>query len=113
MNNNDTSSGRKVAIVTGAARGIGAAIAKRLAADGIDVLVNYASSSAEADTVVADILAAGGKAIAVKADVADPSAVAALFDAAEAAFGGVDILINNAGIMPSNTPSLAETDDTT
>ncbi len=104
----------RVAIVTGAARGIGAAVAKRLAADGVAVVVNYASSAAEAERVVADIAAAGGRAIAVQADVADPTQVAALFDAAETAFGGVDILVNNAGVMPPGVPpALADTDDAT
>jgi len=103
----------KVAIVTGASRGIGAAIAARLAADGLAVVVNYAGKKGEADKVVGAITAAGGQAIAVQADVADPAAVKKLFDAAEAAFGGVDVLVNNAGIMPSKLPTLAETDDAT
>lgn len=103
----------RVAIVTGAARGIGAAIAGRLARDGMRVVVNYASGKEAADDLVAAILAGGGSAIAVKADVADASEVLALFDAAQAAFGGVDVLVNNAGIMPPVLPLLAETDDAT
>ncbi|HTD07208.1 SDR family oxidoreductase [Undibacterium sp.] len=101
----------KVAIVTGASRGIGAAIAQRLAADGMAVVINYAYSNKEADALAARIAANGGKAVAVKADVADPAAVAQLFDAAEAAFGKVDVLINNAGVMPAGLPALADTDD--
>jgi 3-oxoacyl-[acyl-carrier protein] reductase len=89
----------RVAIVTGASRGIGAAIAERLARDGFAVIVNYAESAAPAETLVAKIREAGGQAEAVKADVGDPAAARALFDAAEAAFGGVDVLVNNAGIM--------------
>jgi 3-oxoacyl-[acyl-carrier protein] reductase len=88
---------QNVAIVTGGSSGIGAAIAKRLAADGHAVVVNFAGNAAEADQVVAEIAAAGGTAIAVQADVGDSAAVTALFDAAVARFGGVDILINNAG----------------
>lgn len=102
----------KVAIVTGASRGIGAAIARRLAADGMNVVINYASSAAEAQALADEIgTAAGGRAIAVQANVADPAAVAALFDAAEAAFGPVDVLINNAGVMPAGQPMLADTTD--
>ncbi|WP_226583651.1 SDR family oxidoreductase [Acuticoccus sediminis] len=89
----------KAAIVTGSSRGIGAAIAERLAADAIAVTVNYAGGSAEAEALVAKIEASGGRAVAVQADVGDPAAVAELFGATEAAFGGVDILVNNAGIM--------------
>jgi len=104
--NGDTS---KVAIVTGAARGIGAAIAERLAGDGFTVVVNYAGSAGDAEAVVARIEANGGKAIAAQADVSDAAAVARMFDAAQAAFGGVDVLVNNAGIMKLAT--IAESDD--
>jgi 3-oxoacyl-[acyl-carrier protein] reductase len=101
----------QVAIVTGASRGIGAEIAKHLARDGYQVVVNYASNAAEADKVVQDIAVAGGKSIAIKANVADAAEVAALFDAAEKAFGKIDVLVNNAGVMPSHLPVLADTDD--
>ena len=104
---------RQVAIVTGAARGIGAAIALRLGRDGYAVVVNYAGSADEAANVVNAICEAGGQAVAVKADVADPAAVRRLFDAAVAQFGGVDVLVNNAGIMPPALPMLADTDDKT
>lgn len=99
----------QVAIVTGASRGIGAAIARRLAQDGFTVVVNYAGSAGEAEALVAEIEAAGGRAIPEQADVADPAAVARMFDAAEAAFGGVDVLVNNAGIM--KVAKLADSDD--
>ena len=89
----------RTAIVTGASKGIGAALAKRLAADGFQTIVNYAASAAEAEVVVAAIQASGGKARAVAADVTDPAAVKLLFDQAEAAFGPVDVLVNNAGIL--------------
>jgi 3-oxoacyl-[acyl-carrier protein] reductase len=101
--------GNKVAIVTGASRGIGAAIARRLAADGFTVVVNYAGKAAEAEALVAEIEAAGGTAIPAQADVSDPAAVARLFDAAQAAFGGIDVLVNSAGIM--KLASLADSDD--
>jgi 3-oxoacyl-[acyl-carrier protein] reductase len=89
----------RTAIVTGASKGIGAAVAERLAADGFRTVVNYASGAAEAEEVVAVITAAGGRAKAIGGDVADPSAVRRLFDQAEAEFGPVDVLVNNAGIM--------------
>src|SRR5579859_3846078 len=99
----------KVAIVTGASRGIGAAIAQRLASDGFTIIVNYAGGAAPAQSVVREIERKGGKAIAAQADVSDPRAVKRMFDSAEAAFGGVDVLVNNAGIM-DNAP-LAEVSD--
>jgi 3-oxoacyl-[acyl-carrier protein] reductase len=99
----------RVAIVTGASRGIGAAIAQRLARDGFAVAVNYAGDTASAEALVRQIEAAGGKAIAVKADVADAAAVRALFDTAEKAFGGIDVLVNNAGIM--QLAKIADADD--
>jgi 3-oxoacyl-[acyl-carrier protein] reductase len=88
----------KVAIVTGASKGIGAAIAKRLAAAGASVVVNYASSSEGADRVVAEIAGKAGKAIAVKADVSKAADVQRLFDATKKAFGSLDVLVNNAGV---------------
>src|ERR1051325_643464 len=88
----------KVAVVTGASKGIGAAIAKHLAAEGASVVVNYASSRAGADKVVAEIAGAGGKAIAVQADVAKKTDIERLFVETKKAFGRLDILVNNAGI---------------
>ncbi|SAL00894.1 short chain dehydrogenase/reductase family oxidoreductase [Caballeronia arationis] len=99
----------KVAIVTGAARGIGAEVARRLASDGFAVAINYASSSKEADALVAELAAKGAKAIAVKADVASPDDVRAMFEATEAQLGKVDVLVNNAGVL--KTVPLAETTD--
>lgn len=88
----------KTAIVTGASKGIGAQIARRLASDGASVVVNYASSAAGAEAVVSDIVKAGGKAIAVQGDVSKEADVLRLFDESRKAFGRVDILVNNAGI---------------
>ena len=100
----------KVAIVTGASRGIGAAVAQRLARDGFTVVINYSGDEAAAEALARKIEAAGGKALPARADVSDPAAVARMFDAAEAAFGGVDMLVNNAGIMPLSR--IADADDT-
>jgi 3-oxoacyl-[acyl-carrier protein] reductase len=99
----------KVAIVTGASGGIGAAIAQRLARDGFTVVVNYAGNAAPAEALVAKIEGDGGRAVAAQADIADPAAVARLFDTAEAAFGGIDVVVNNAGVMQLAT--IAESDD--
>ena len=88
----------KVAVVTGASKGIGVSIAKHLAAEGASVVVNYASSKEGADRVVADIVRKGGKAIAVQADVSRKADIDRLFVETKKAFGPLDILINNAGI---------------
>src|ERR1700724_285458 len=88
----------KVAVVTGASKGIGAAIAKHLADEGAAVVVNYASSKQGADRVVAEITGKGGRAIAVGADVAKQADIQRLFAEAKKAFGRLDILVNNAGI---------------
>src|SRR3989449_10316590 len=98
MNTNSNKLAGKVAVVTGASKGIGAAIAKQLAAEGAAVVVNYSSSKAGADQVIADITAAGGKAIAVQANVAQQADIALLFDETLKAYGRVDVLANNAGI---------------
>lgn len=89
----------KVAIVTGASRGIGAAVAERLAMDGFTVVINYAGDTKSAEALARKIEGSGGRALTARADVSDPNAVRGMFDAAEAAFGGVDVLVNNAGIM--------------
>src|SRR6266436_7356501 len=88
----------KVAIVTGASRGIGAAVAERLAGDGFTVVINYSSDAKAAETLARNIESKGGRVLTAKADVSDVKAVRGMFDAVEAAFGGVDILVNNAGI---------------
>lgn len=99
----------KVILVTGASKGIGAEVAKRLAAARAKVIVNYAGSKADAEAVVADIIANGGDAIAVQADVRKPAEVKALFDQSIAHYGRIDVLINNAGVMITKT--IAETTD--
>ena len=88
----------KVALVTGASKGIGAAIARALAAEGAAVAVNYAGDEAGARAVVADVESAGGKAIAVRGSVTEPADVLRIFDQTRSAFGPVDILVNNAGV---------------
>lgn len=102
-----------IALVTGASRGIGAAIARRLAADGHAIAVNYAGNHAEAQLVTDSIIAEGGRAFAIQADVSDPGAVRDMFDTVEAQWGKVSVLVNNAGIMPPTLPHLADTDDAT
>ncbi|MCJ8209560.1 glucose 1-dehydrogenase [Mucilaginibacter sp. RS28] len=92
----------KVAVVTGASKGIGAGIAKSLANEGAAVVVNYASSKEGADKVVAEITANGGKAIAVQGNVSNAEDIARLFEETQKAFGAVDILVNNAGIYKMN-----------
>lgn len=92
----------KTAIITGASRGIGAEIARKLATAGAKVVVNYSGSQEKAEAVVEEIKADGGEAIAVKANVSDAEAVKALVDEAMQAFGSVDILVNNAGITRDN-----------
>ena len=104
-----TDKANKVAIVTGASRGIGAAVAERLARDGLAVIINYSSNAGPAKTLVHQIEARGGRALAAQADVSDPDAIRGMFDAAERAFGGIDVLVNNAGIM--KLARLADSDD--
>jgi 3-oxoacyl-[acyl-carrier protein] reductase len=94
-----TSVPSRVAIVTGGTRGIGRATAERLAADGMAVVAVYAGNKGAADETVSGLLAAGARAVAVQADVADEHAVAAAFDVAEQEFGGVDVVVNAAGLM--------------
>jgi 3-oxoacyl-[acyl-carrier protein] reductase len=101
----------KVAMVTGASRGIGSAVAERLARDGFAVVVNYSGSAEAAAAVVSKIEQAGGRALAVKADIADPRAVREMFAATVAKLGGIDVLVNNAGVMVLS--NLADMDDAT
>jgi 3-oxoacyl-[acyl-carrier protein] reductase len=109
MSDKQATGENKVAIVTGSSRGIGAAIAERLARDGFTVIINYAGRDAEAEAQVAKIRQAGGKALKQQADVSDPASVKRMFDAVEGCCGGVDVLVNNAGVMKLAT--LADSDD--
>jgi 3-oxoacyl-[acyl-carrier protein] reductase len=104
-----TNSNNKVALVTGAAGGIGATVSERLARDGFLIVVNYAGSVEAAEALARRIESAGGRAITAQADISDSAQVTRMFDSAEAAFGGVDVLVNNAGIMKLAT--IAESDD--
>jgi len=101
----------RVAIVTGASRGIGAAVAERLAADGFTVIINYSGDATSAAALARRIEGKGGRALTVQADVSDAQAVRRMFDSAEAAFSGVDVLVNNAGVMTLSR--LADADDAT
>ncbi|WP_417811734.1 SDR family oxidoreductase [Thalassospira alkalitolerans] len=99
----------KTAIITGAARGIGVALAKRLAQDGFAVVVNYANSAASADALVEELSTSGHQAMAIKADITNADAVKQMFDHAETRFGGVDVIVNNAGVM--TTQPISEMSD--
>ncbi|WP_367318256.1 SDR family oxidoreductase [Streptomyces sp. HUAS ZL42] len=107
MNNNVT----RVALVTGGSGGIGRAVAQRLASDGIAVGVHYAGNKAKADETVAAITSSGGRALAVGGDVADEHAMSAAFDAVEREFGGIDIVVNTAGIMILSPIATLDLDD--
>jgi 3-oxoacyl-[acyl-carrier protein] reductase len=111
--NATTSTEPRVAIVTGASRGIGRAIALRLAADGFTVVVNYAGNASQADATVLEIRNRGGVATAVQGDVGDADDVARLFATTQQAYGRIDVVVNSAGVMPMvpiATSSLAEFD---
>ncbi|MEV0912005.1 SDR family oxidoreductase [Streptomyces hokutonensis] len=107
----DTDTTTRVALVTGGSGGIGRAVAERLARDGIAVAVHYAGNKAKADETVAAIVAAGGRAIPVGGDVADEDAMSAAFDAVEQEFGGVDVVVNTAGIMVLSPIATLDLDD--
>ena len=105
----NTQASQRIALVTGGSRGIGAAIVRRLARDSHAVAINYASSAAEAEALADDIRAAGGRALAVRADVSRADEVRAMFDQVEAGLGRIDVLVNSAGIL--KMVPLAETSD--
>ncbi|MDP2699286.1 SDR family oxidoreductase [Thalassospira sp.] len=104
-----TDTNPKTALVTGASRGIGAAIARRLAEDGFAVIINYAHSAEKAEFLAASLTAQGHHALAIRADIADPKAVTQMFEQARDRFGGVDVIVNNAGVM--TTQPLADISD--
>lgn len=106
-----TSTTERVALVTGGTGGIGRAVVERLAKDGLAVAVHYAGNQAKADAMVEQITAAGGRAIAVGGDVADETAMQAAFDAVESAFGGIDVVVNTAGIMILSPITTLDLDD--
>src|SRR5947208_3387187 len=101
----------KSALVTGGSRGIGAAIAKRLAKEGADVAITFSSSEERAQQLVSDIVKGGGKAVAIKADAADQAAVRASVQKAVQEFGKIDILVNNAGLLALGTIAEFPADD--
>ena len=102
-NTNQDTAATRVAIVTGGSRGIGRAVSQKLAENGLAVVVNYARDTASADETVTAITEAGGRAVAVQADVAEEKEIAALFDRAEQEYGGVDVVVNSAGRMSLST----------
>ncbi|WP_404423625.1 SDR family oxidoreductase [Thalassospira australica] len=99
----------RTAIITGAARGIGVALVKRLTQDGYAVVINYANSATSADALVDELTASGHQAMAIKADITKADAVKHMFDHAETRFGGVDVIVNNAGVM--TTQPISEMSD--
>ena len=109
----ETTAGPRVALVAGGSGGIGSSVVERLARDGFAVAVHYAGNPERAETLAAKVRSAGGQAITVSGDVADEVAMAAAFDAVEAEFGGIDVVVNTAGIMllaPIATLDLADLD---
>ncbi|MFH1805746.1 MAG: SDR family oxidoreductase [Pseudomonadota bacterium] len=106
-----TDTNPKTALVTGASRGIGAAIARRLAEDGFAVIINYAHSAEKAESLATSLTAQGHHALAIRADIADPKAVTQMFEQARDHVGGIDVIVNNAGVM--TTQPLADISDAT